>query len=162
MMQTAIQSIYVFNNGVPACVMLGVIDTRPFHEIPEEELLNTDVFPLSYEEAMELEEIDAFNDEIERIKHVQEDEELDYDREMENMAYLYDMREVLSILNEEHVLKNLSNDQKFHNATNFKKNKYHNSRHHGCSKEQTMNYRKPKRTIQQPRTSHMMFTARSH
>ena len=65
MMQSAIQSVFVYSNGVPECVMLGVIDTRPFHEIPDEELLNTDVFPMSFEEAMELEEIDAFNDEIE-------------------------------------------------------------------------------------------------
>jgi len=156
----AMQALYVYNDGVPSCIMYGVFDERPFNEIPDEELLNTDIFPLSYEEAMELEEIDRFNEEIERQRNMIEEEMIDYEEEMENMAFLYDMREILNLANDLDRQDQVKSERK-EKELQQQQMMYHLSKSNKTRSNRTMknsnstNYRKPKKLLHQPRSRHL-------
>jgi len=144
----AIQNLLIYNEGRPSCIMYGVFDARPFHEIPEDELLDTDMFPLSYDEAMELEEIDAFNQEMGHVE-----DEIDYELEMEDMALLYDMRDILEIAAEQ----NKTDILQLHKQTKKSEAMFKKKKQLYYKKNQKLvnNYRKPKRVLQQPQSRHM-------
>lgn len=150
----AIQNLLIYNEGRPSCIMYGVFDARPFHEIPEDELFDTDIFPLSYEEAMELEEIDAFNEEMERVRDMGiEEDEIDYETEMDDMALLYDMRDILQIAAEQNNsdILQLPKQTKKSEAILKKQQQFD----HKKNQKLIYNYRKPKRVLQQPQSRHM-------
>lgn len=69
-------SILVCNEGVPACIMYGEFFEKPISEIHDDDIMNPDLYPMSYEDAMELEIMDAFNYEMKRLTELEEFEEL--------------------------------------------------------------------------------------
>jgi len=133
--------ILVCNQGVPSCIMYGDIFPKPVGDIHDEDIMNTELYPMSYEDAMELEAMDAFNWEMQRLSELEESEELH--RRLESR--IIETKESLDLQQE------MTNGQwkKQHLELQHLKRHNQNQTHHRM--QQVNNYRKPTILLHQPR-----------
>jgi antitoxin component YwqK of YwqJK toxin-antitoxin module len=111
---------------------------------------------------MELEEIDRFNEEIERQRNLIQEENFDYEEEMDNMAFLYDMRDILNLANDcdkqDEILTQQKQKELQQQQMVYQLSKLNRTRSNKAMKNlNCMNYRKPKKLLQQPQSRHMLI-----